>query len=50
MKEKESHQIKSYFKMPNGKAFHCTYEKALKKLRTGRYGTGMFKEITKKKK
>jgi len=49
MKEKEEWQIKRYYKMPNGKVVHCTYEKALKKLKSGRYGTGMFEEITKKK-
>lgn len=37
-------QIKHDYKMPNGKIIHCIYEKALKKLRSGRYGEGAFEE------
>ncbi len=44
-KEKEAWQIKHDYKMPNGKVLHCIYEKAIKKLRSGRYGEGDFKQI-----
>ena len=47
MSEKEEWQIKYDYKMPNGRVFHCTYGKALKKLNSGRYGEGSFKEIKK---
>ena len=49
MKKKEQWQIKKYFKMPNGKVFYCIYQKALRKLESGRYGKGKLQEITKKK-
>ena len=45
MKEKESWRIKHDYKMPDGRIIHCTYEKALKKLRSGKYGQGDFEEI-----
>ncbi len=44
MKEKESWQIKHNYRMPNGKMIHCTYEKAIRKLRSGKYGEGDFEE------
>lgn len=46
--EKEAWQIKHDFKMPNGKIIHCTYERALKKLESGRYGAGSFEELDSK--
>jgi len=45
MSTKEPWQIKSDYKMPDGRMIHCTYEKALKKLKSGRYGEGNFEEI-----
>ncbi|MBA7541329.1 hypothetical protein ES705_33640 [subsurface metagenome] len=48
-KKVESWQVKHYFKMPDGRIIKCTYEKALKKLRSGKYGKGDFEEIDKDK-
>lgn len=42
---KEIYQIKHDFKMPDGRVIHCTYEKAIKKLRSGKYGDGDLKEL-----
>lgn len=44
-KEKEAWQIKHDYKMPDGRVVHCTYEKAIKKLRRGKYGEGNFERL-----
>jgi len=48
-KRLESWQAKHDYKMPDGRKIHCIYEKALKKLRSGKYGEGNFEEIDKDK-
>ena len=44
-KEKEAWQIKHYYEMPDGRIVHCIYQKVLKKLESGKYGEGDFKEV-----
>ncbi|GAI71133.1 unnamed protein product [marine sediment metagenome] len=45
MKEKESWRTKHDYKMPDGRVIYCTYEKAWRKLRSGKYGDGKFEEV-----
>jgi hypothetical protein len=44
-KDLEQWQIKHDYKFPNGRRVHCTYEKALKLQRKGKFGWGEFKEV-----
>ncbi len=45
MKKKEAWQIKHDYKMSDGSIIHCIYQKAWRKLNSGKYGEGNLEEI-----